>query len=44
MDRVPLNSGDIMELGREQLRVDYIQKLDGTVVTPGSDSNTQSLF
>lgn len=28
-DSKPLASGDLLRLGREQLKIDYIQKLDG---------------
>lgn len=33
VDRCPLNSGDLLNIGREQLRVDYIQKLNAQVRT-----------
>ena len=33
--RSPLNSGDTLTVGREQLHIDYIQKLDGSSPEPG---------
>ena len=33
IDRCTLNSGDLLNIGREQLRIDYIQKLDTLVST-----------
>lgn len=39
-----LNSGDLLDLGREQLRVDYIQKVDSGRPGGDPDNGTKSLF
>jgi len=43
----PLNSGDLLDVGREQLRLDYIQKLDASVENDARrepSDRTQPLF
>lgn len=48
-DSKPLASGDLLSLGREQLKIDYIQKLDGPETSAatgssGSGRPTSALF
>ena len=40
--RSPLNSGDTLTVGREQLHIDYIQKLDGPGPEPKPDPSRQT--